>query len=67
MTKLEYLSALRSLDLTPYSAAPYLGISLRQSMRYASGQQPVARPIELLLLMYLRYGIWDGIMELVGD
>jgi hypothetical protein len=61
----EYVSALRTLYLTPYSAAKtgVLGISLRQSMKYASGEQPVSRPVELLLLMYLRYGIWDGIKD----
>jgi hypothetical protein len=65
MDRLGYIDALRKLDLTPYSAAKtgVLGIGLRQSMRFASGEQPVSRPVELLLLMYLRYGIWHGITK----
>jgi peptidase E len=57
MTKTQYLKALSALNLTPYSAAPYLGISIRQSHRYASGEQPVAEPIALLLAMYLKHGL----------
>ena len=53
----QYLAALDQLGYSPYGAAPLLGISLRQSHRYASGEQIVAEPIRRLLFMYLRHGI----------
>ena len=57
MTAKQYSEALEKLDLTPYSAAKVLGVSLRQSHRYASGEQPVKRTVALLLAMYLRHGL----------
>ena len=53
----QYRDCLQSLGLTPYSAPKYLGIGLRQSMRYASGDYPISETVELLLAMYRRYGI----------
>lgn len=57
MTTKQYLHALEKLGLTPYSAASVLGISLRQSHRYASGEQKVKPSVALLLGMYLQHGI----------
>jgi hypothetical protein len=57
MTKTQYCKALAELNLTPYSAARVLGISLRQSHRYASGEQPVKATVALLLQAYLRHGL----------
>jgi hypothetical protein len=57
MTKTQYRRALEELKLTPYSAAPLLGISLRQSHRYASGEQTVKDTVALLLAAYLRHGL----------
>lgn len=57
MTKYQYIAALEKLGLTPYSACRPLGISLRQSMRYASGEQPIKLTVKYLLFMYLVYGL----------
>ena len=53
----EYQAALIVLGLTPYSAARWLGISLRQSHRYASGEQIVSKPVVKLLDAYLVHGL----------
>ncbi len=53
MTAKEYNEALRKLGLSVYASPKVLGISLRQSQRYSSGEQAVAQPIanHLRLLM----------------
>jgi plasmid maintenance system antidote protein VapI len=51
-----YVSNLSRLGLTPYSAAKHLGVSIRQSMRYAAGTQPISAPVALLIEAYLRHG-----------
>ena len=53
----EYQAALIVLGLTPYSAPRWLGISLRQSHRYASGEQVVSKPVVKLLDAYLAHGL----------
>ena len=59
MTTKQYLAALKKLGLTPSgkATAAALGLTLRQCQRYAAGEQEVARPVELLLAMYLRHGL----------
>jgi hypothetical protein len=59
MTAKAYLAALKKLDLTPASqaTAKALGLSVRQCKRLAAGDSPVPGPVELLLGMYLRYGL----------
>jgi len=57
MTTREFNAALAKLGLSPYAAAAVLGVSIRQSHRYASGEQQVAPPVALLLRMYLVYGL----------
>ena len=57
MTQKQYNAALQKLGLSSYTAAPWLGISERQSQRYASGQQSVNRTVELLLQAYLEHGL----------
>jgi hypothetical protein len=54
-----YLAALDKLHLTVASqqTARLLGIGIRQSMRFARGNAPVSRPVEILLEMYLKHGI----------
>lgn len=37
----DYVTRLASIDLTPYAAAGELGVSIRQSLRYASGTTPI--------------------------
>lgn len=59
MTFRQYNAALAKLGLTPYAAARVLGISLRQSHRYASGEQPVKDTIAKLLACYLEHGMPD--------
>lgn len=57
MSSGEFRDALDRLNLSPYGAAAVLGVSLRTSHRYASGEQPISRTVALLLGMYLRFGI----------
>ncbi len=57
MTKDQYLKSLHKLNLTPYGAAAVLGISIRQSHRYASGEQAVSAPVAKLLACYLEHGL----------
>lgn len=58
MTTKQYLAALKKLGLTPASktTAAALGLSVRQCLRIAAGQD-VPPTLERLLTMYLRYGI----------
>jgi hypothetical protein len=53
MTANQYTATLAKLNLTPYSAASLLGISIRQSHRYASGEQPVKETVAILLRLML--------------
>jgi hypothetical protein len=59
MNRLEYLKALRELNLRPYGQETQaaLGISRRQLARLSAGDQDVPVPISLLLAMYLAHGI----------
>jgi hypothetical protein len=57
MTSQQYNIALSKLGLSAYGAAPLLGISIRQSHRYQSGEHDVRKTVELLLKMYLKHGI----------
>jgi hypothetical protein len=57
MNKDQYIAALEQLGLTPYSAARWLGISVRQSHRYAAGTQQVSAPVCLLLERYKANGL----------
>lgn len=49
MTAKQYRAALAKLDLSIVGAAPYLGISRRNSQRIASGQTEVPKPVAKLL------------------
>jgi hypothetical protein len=53
MTADEYRTTLAELGLNPYSAGPVLGISRRQSRRYAYGDSAVPPRVELHLLALL--------------
>jgi hypothetical protein len=59
MSAKQYVSALAKLGkagLTPYAAAPVLGISVRQSLRYAAdGRVPAT--VAKLVRMFERFGI----------
>jgi hypothetical protein len=54
MTPKQYVAALGRLGFSIVGSAPHLGISRRQSQRYASGEQPVPRTIEILLRMMMK-------------
>ena len=54
MTPLQYTKAKANLGLSHSGMARALGISLRQSMRYASGENPVAEPVAKLLAHLIR-------------
>ena len=49
MSPIEYRSTLSTLGLSIVGAAPVLGISRRQSQRFAAGDSPVPGPIAKLL------------------
>lgn len=61
MTTEAYLKALKRLKLTPAGkrTAALLGLSVRQCIRIAHGEQAVPRPAALLLALYLRHGIGE--------
>jgi transcriptional regulator with XRE-family HTH domain len=56
MERQAYLDALRRLGLTPHSqeTAERLGISVRTASRYATGERPPTRPVQLVLEALLR-------------
>ena len=57
MTPEEFNAALARLGLTPYAAATVIGVSLRQSHRYANGEQAVPKVVANLLAAYLSHGM----------
>jgi hypothetical protein len=61
MTHEQYRRALKKLGLTVAgkATAKALGLGLRQCQRIAAGDGPVPAPVELLLRLYLIYGLPD--------
>jgi hypothetical protein len=57
MTTDEYRAALDKLGLSIVSSAEHLGVSHRQSQRYANGTSPVADPVAKLLRLAIRIGL----------
>ena len=59
MSAQAFRRALKKLGLTVASqqTSALLGLSIRQCQRLAVGEQPVPRPVELLLGMYLKHGL----------
>ena len=57
MTAAEYRAALNKLGLSIVSSAEHLGVSYRQSQRYANGTSPVADPVAKLLRLAIRIGL----------
>jgi hypothetical protein len=49
MTPAQYKKHLADAELTIVGAAPYLGISRRQSQRLAAGDAPIPDPVAKLL------------------
>ena len=59
MTSASYIEALRKLGLTPYAAAPVIGVSIRQSLRYASGDTPIPEVVAKLVRAFALLGRAD--------
>jgi hypothetical protein len=57
MTIEEYRAALNKLGLSIVASAEHLGLSHRQSQRYANGTSPVADPVAKLLRLAIRIGL----------
>jgi hypothetical protein len=57
MTTEEYRAALYKLGLSIVGSAEHLGVSHRQSQRYANGTSPVADPVAKLLRLAIRIGL----------
>ena len=57
MTTAEYRAALNKLGLSIVASAEHIGLSHRQSQRYASGTSPVADPVAKLLRLAIRIGL----------
>ena len=57
MTTEDYRAALDKLGLSIVGSAEYLGLSRRQSRRYANGTSPVADPVAKLLHLTIRIGL----------
>ena len=49
MTPTQYVAQLNLLGLTPYAAGPVLGISRRQSIRYAQGDADIPEIVAKLV------------------
>lgn len=47
MTRLEFREAMKTLGLTPWTAAPMIGVSGRHALRYGTGEAPIPRPVAL--------------------
>lgn len=50
----EFRQSLKLLGKTPYGIAPSLGVSIRQSHRYASGESPLPKPVAMVLRELVR-------------
>jgi len=57
MTNEEYRASLDKLDLSIVGSAELLGLSRRQSQRYANGTSPVVDPVAKLLRLAIRISL----------
>ena len=57
MTPTEYREAIESLGLSQVGAARLFGVDPRTSRRWALGELPVPRPVELALKLMLKHGV----------
>ena len=65
MTAAEYRIALAKLGLSIVGSAEHLGVSHRQSQRYANGTSPVADPVAKLLRLAIRIGLNAGDLKAI--
>lgn len=59
MTKLQYISACKKLDITVNASAKVLGISRASAHRYAAGQWDVPETVAKLLRAMVKLGTTD--------
>jgi hypothetical protein len=59
MTTAQYRTAIKKLGLKIFTAGPVLGISGRQSQRYAAGDA-IPETVVKLIACYLEHGIPEG-------
>lgn len=57
MTHTEYREAIKSLGLSQVGAARLFGVDPRTSRRWALGELPVPRAVELALKLMLKHGV----------
>lgn len=57
MTPTEYREAIESLGLSQVGAARLFGVDPRTSRRWALGELPVPRAVELALKLMLKHGV----------
>lgn len=57
MTTDQYRDAISRLGLSQVGAAHFLGVDPRTSRRWALGELPIPRAVELLFALMLREGI----------
>ena len=53
MTPKQYKAALKTIGISNYKAAPWLGIALRTAQNYASGERPVPATLARLLRLVI--------------
>lgn len=57
MTHTEYRESIKSLGLSQVGAARLFGVDPRTSRRWALGELPVPRAVELALKLMLKHGV----------
>lgn len=57
MTHTEYREAIESIGLSQVGAARLFGVDPRTSRRWALGELPVPRAVELALKLMLKHGV----------
>jgi hypothetical protein len=59
VTAAQYIKLLKRLGLSPYAAAPVLGISVRMSLRYSAGSHDIPETIAKLVRALAELGRTD--------
>lgn len=57
MTCAQYRTVIAALGLSQTSAAKFLGVSLKQSQRWANGHTPVPEAVAKLLRLMVSHGL----------
>ena len=65
MTAAEYRAALNKLGLSIVTSAEHLGLSHRQSQRYANGTSAIGDPVAKLLRLAIRIGLSAGDLKAI--